>query len=97
MAEYEEIIGNFYSPNYAELILKGLINLPNVIKINPIYYQWGLITVDVDDNKFVDAFITSNADLIVTYDKHFKEFSKIPFPKVNYCNLEELFSEYMKS
>lgn len=90
LSEYEEIIGSFYSPEYASLILKGLLNLPNVLKLNPIYYQWGLIKVDADDNKFVDAFIASNADWIVTYDKHFRELENIPYPKVYFCNLEQL-------
>ncbi|MFN8347674.1 MAG: hypothetical protein U0X91_21900 [Spirosomataceae bacterium] len=37
--EYEEILGKFYSPIYADLILNGLLNLPNVILLNPIYYR----------------------------------------------------------
>ncbi len=89
LEEYEEIMGRFYSAEYASLILKGLLNLPNVIKLNPIYYQWSLITIDTDDNKFVDAYIASNADFIITYDKHFNVLSTIPFPKVLFCSLEE--------
>ena len=87
--EYEEIMGEFYSPSYAELILKGLLNLPNVMRLNAIYYQWDLIKKDADDNKFVDAYIASNAEVIVTYDKHFKELKKILFPKVICMKLEE--------
>jgi uncharacterized protein len=94
LEEYEEILGSFYSPEYATLILKGLLNLPNIIKLNPIYYQWGLITVDIDDNKFVDAYIASNADYIITYDKHFKILNNIPFPKVQFCNLTEFEINY---
>jgi uncharacterized protein len=45
LSEYEEIMGRYYSPEYASLILKGLLNLPNIIRLNPIYYQWNLITV----------------------------------------------------
>ncbi len=89
--EYEEIMGRFYSPEYASLMLKGLLNLPNVIRLNPIYYQWKLITVDVDDNKFVDAFINTNSDWLITFDKHFKILKNIPYPKVSCCNLEEFF------
>ncbi len=89
LEEYEEILGNFYSPEYAELILKALLNLPNVIRLNPIYYQWNLIEDDYDDNKFVDACVASNANLIITYDKHFQILAKIPFPKVLCQNLDE--------
>jgi DUF1016 N-terminal domain len=35
-----------------------------------------------DDNKFVDIAIASNADYIITNDKHFKILSKISFTKV---------------
>lgn len=87
--EYEEIMGRFYSPTYADLILNGLLNLPNVILLNPIYYRWELIKTDPDDNKFTDAYIGSNADVLVTYDKHFKELDSIPFPKIVRMTLEE--------
>jgi predicted nucleic acid-binding protein len=87
--EYEEIMGKYYSSDYATLILKGLLNLPNVIRLNPIYYQWGLITIDEDDNKFVDAYIGSNADWIITYDKHFRVLNDITYPKILCCNLED--------
>lgn len=89
LSKYEEILGEYFSPDYASLILKGLLNLPNVIRLNPIYYQWNLITIDQDDNKFVDAYIASNADWIITFDKHFSILETIPFPKVYYCNLIE--------
>ena len=64
------------------MILNGLLNLPNVILLNPIYYRWELIKVDPDDNKFTDAYIGSNADILVTYDKHFKELDSIPIVRM---------------
>ena len=91
--EYEETMGIFYSSDYAEFILKGILNLPNVFRLNPIYFQWNLITVDVDDNKFVDAYVASNATMIITYDKHFRVLDRIAFPKVIFMNLED-FEEY---
>ena len=51
LEEYEEIIERFYSPEYAALLLKSLLNLPNIVKLNPIYFQWGLIKIDYDDNR----------------------------------------------
>lgn len=94
--EYDEILSNFYSSEYSILILKALLNLPNIVRLNPIYYQWNLITMDVDDNKFVDANIGSNADWIITNDKHFKELTSIPYPKISVCNLEE-FNEILNN
>ncbi len=95
--EYEEILGNYYSQEFASLFLKGLSNLPNTIRLNPIYFQWNLINLDFDDNKFVDAYIGSNADWIVTYDKHFKILDEISFPIVSYCNLEQFHALVEKS
>ncbi|MDF7816886.1 putative toxin-antitoxin system toxin component, PIN family [Runella sp. MFBS21] len=96
LGEYEEIMGRFYSPVYADLVLNGLLNLPNIVLLNPIYYRWELIKVDNDDNKFVDAYIGSNADVLITYDKHFKELDLISFPKVVRMTIEE-FNVFLSS
>ena len=53
-----------------------------------IYYNWNIITIDPDDNKFFDAAVAGNADYLVTNDKHFNEALKIEFPKVNIINAE---------
>lgn len=41
------------------------------------------MSIDPDDNKFVDCAIASNAHFLVSQDKHFKVLAEIPFPKVN--------------
>ena len=87
LLEYEEQLAQFYSPEYAETIIKVLINLPNVIKINPISFNWLLITQDPDDDKFVDAYVASNADIIITNDRHYKVLKKIKFPPVSFCKI----------
>jgi uncharacterized protein len=81
LAEYEEQIADFYSPTVAENVLKTIINLPNIEKVEP-SYRWDLITVDKDDNKFVDCAIACGADYIITNDKHFRVLENVPFPKV---------------
>ena len=87
LLEYEEQLSEFYSSEYAETIMKVLINLPNVIKINPIYFNWLLITQDPDDDKFVDAYVASNADIIITNDRHYKVLKKIKFPPISFCRI----------
>lgn len=87
LLEYEEQLAQFYSPEYAETIIKVLINLPNVIKINPISFNWLLIAQDPDDDKFVDAYVASNADIIITNDRHYKVLKKIKFPPVSFCKI----------
>ena len=97
MLEYEEIIiRKFpYSPQTAEFLLSLLIRLPNVHFILPTY-RWQLISVDPDDNKFVDTAIVSGADYIVTEDRHFKVLASNAFPVVKVINLET-FSELLKN
>ncbi|QNU68960.1 hypothetical protein EHE19_004175 [Ruminiclostridium herbifermentans] len=56
--------------------------MPNVYKVD-IYYNWNLITNDADDNKFVDCTIASNAQVLVTQDKHFEVIKNIEFHRVN--------------
>ena len=65
----------------AENILVVIENLENVIFSNP-SFKFNLNTMDSDDNKFVDCAIASNADLILTEDRHFDELKNIDFPKV---------------
>jgi putative PIN family toxin of toxin-antitoxin system len=90
LLEYEEQLSIFYSPEFADLIIKVFINLPNVVKVQPISFNWQLIYLDADDNKFVDAYIASNADIIVSNDRHFQELKKISFPEISVCKLEDV-------
>lgn len=87
--EYTEILERFYSGKVAEYIINAIISLPKTKIINSIYYKWELITADKDDNKFVDAHIISNADYIVTNDRHFDVLKNIDFPSVNIISLDD--------
>ncbi len=88
LEEYEEVLGNFYSPTLATNVIELLLNLPNGIPVTP-YYKWSLIK-DQDDNKFVDCAIACQADYIITHDRHFGALTKIEFPKVHTLKMEEL-------
>ena len=87
--EYEEIIEKIFSHEASEVVIKALLNNSNSIKINSIYYKWNLITVDPDDNKFIDAYVTGSADYLITNDKHFHVLNSINFPKINVINLSD--------
>lgn len=87
LLEYEEQLSIFYSPQYANLIINAICNLPQTIEVNPIYFNWLLIQNDNDDNKFIDAYISGQAEYLITNDKHFKEISKIEFPKIRCTKL----------
>jgi uncharacterized protein len=81
LAEYEEIIGQRYDKQTVNDIFELFLNLPNIIKKEH-SYRFLLIEADADDDKFSDIAIASNADLLVTDDKHFNILKKIGFPKV---------------
>jgi uncharacterized protein len=85
--EYEEILEKIYSTEVAENVVKAILNHSKTILIDKIYYNWNLIFVDQDDNKFVDAYITGNASFLVTNDKHFEILKAIKFPPVSIINL----------
>ncbi|MGC4128158.1 MAG: putative toxin-antitoxin system toxin component, PIN family [Bergeyella sp.] len=88
LLEYEEIITEKYGKSTANAFMALLSELPNVQFINT-YYQWNLIFADADDNKYCDCAIASNADFLVTEDKHFKILKNIPFPYLRIYTTEE--------
>ncbi|WP_338400493.1 PIN domain-containing protein [Palleniella muris] len=49
----------------------------------------GIITADVDDNKFVDCAIAANARFIVSEDAHFNAVRRIDFPALVVLRLAE--------
>ncbi len=79
--EYEEKLQERFRPGVAENTLGFIMRSPDVVFVSN-YFFWNLITVDPDDNKFVDCAISANANFIVTNDKHFKVLKKIPFPSM---------------
>ena len=93
LSEYEEIISDKYSATVARNVIRTLLLLPNVIQVN-VYYNWNLIRNDRDDDKFVDCAIASNADAIITHDKHFNILENISFPSVKIMNVSKFDSLY---
>ena len=77
--EYEEILEKIFSHEVAENVVKAILNHSKTILIDKIYYNWNLISVDQDDNKFVDAYIAGGAEFLVSNDKHFEILHSINF------------------
>ena len=96
ITEYEEILARKTSPAFSEMIIHIILNSENVVFVNP-YYKFGLITVDPDDNKFVDCAIIAKANYIVSQDTHFDVLKTINFPKVSTIRIEEFVKELEKS
>jgi len=87
LMEYEEKLVQFYKKQVAGDILNFIFYSLNTLQVTP-YFQWNLISVDPDDNKFVDCALNSGADFIVSNDKHFNILKDIAFPKVNVIDIE---------
>lgn len=89
LEEYEEVLINKTTPNFAHLALNVILNNPYTILITP-YYHFNLIQVDPDDNKFVDCAVAANAKFIVTEDRHYDILYKIDFPRVDIVGLDKM-------
>lgn len=95
LLEYEEILKKKVGLELASVVIEIIENAPNTIFITR-YFEWNLINTDLDDNKFVDCAIASNAKLLVTEDKHFNVLRRIDFPKVQLINIEKFITVELK-
>jgi len=88
LLEYEEILKEKASAKASEMFLKTIAHSENVIRKDP-FYRLNLITVDPDDNKFVDCAFACQAEFIVTDDTHFDVLDTIDFPKIIVHKLDQ--------
>lgn len=86
--EYIEIMQKLMGLAVAEYVIKTILNSDFVQVVNP-YFNFHLIDIDKDDNKFVDCAIAAEAKCIVTNDHHYDVLKTIPFPKVEVVSLVE--------
>ena len=87
LEEYEEVLARNINSRIAQYVLSALLNRRNVCLIN-VYFKFGLIAADPDDNKFVDCAIAVNARFIVTEDKHFEALKEVDFPRVDIIGID---------
>jgi len=69
--EYEEIAGERGGPAFAARIMHWLSLVSaawDTVDVVQPSYQFGVISSDPDDNKFVDCGIVANADFVITND-----------------------------
>lgn len=88
LVEYNEIIARHMGPEVADLALKAILQLPNLVFVNK-YYFWQLVSKDPDDNKFVDCAIASNAKYIVSEDRHLSAIKTDEFFKVEVLSIAD--------
>lgn len=88
LEEYEEILAQKTTPEIARNVVEAIANLTTTIMQNT-YVHFELLPADSDDNKFVDCAVASDAEYIVTNDKHFNPLKEIPWPKVEVIKIAE--------
>lgn len=99
LTEYYEQITIRYGLLKTDFSLDYLLLLPN-IKFTTPFFHWLLIENDIDDNKFVDCFLMSQSDYIISNDRHFKHLKPGGFPSVSvltYQQFEERFKKLFDS
>ena len=88
LEEYEEILAQKTTPDIARNVVDAIVNLTTTTMQNT-YVHFEMLSADLDDNKFVDCAIASEAEYIVTNDKHFNPLREIPWPKVEIIKIAE--------
>jgi len=91
--EYREILARKTTAEIAENIIEFLSISPFVEKAE-IYFNFLLISEDLDDNKFVDCAIAANAVCLVSNDRHFQVLKTVDFPQVTILKLQEFEEKY---
>ena len=86
--EYEEIIAQKTNVEIARNVVEAIARL-NTTEFLKVYYHFGLIEADADDNKFVDCAVAADAEYIVTNDTHFNILKHIEWPKLNVITIND--------
>jgi putative PIN family toxin of toxin-antitoxin system len=93
LLEYEEILTKKANIEVARNVIDFLLISPFVQKTD-IYFNWSLIQDDPDDDKFIDCYLSSGAEYLLTNDKHFNVICQIDFPKINIISLTDFENKY---
>lgn len=88
LTEYEEILTQKVGPEIATNVISAILDLPNT-RLVQVHYHLRLITVDPDDDKFVDCAFKTNARYIVTEDGHFDVLKHTVFPLIDVIGIDE--------
>jgi putative PIN family toxin of toxin-antitoxin system len=88
LLEYFEILKEKNSNEVAENVTAFLLSAKNVIQIKT-HFNFQLIDLDKEDNKFIDCAVASNAHFLVSNDNHFNILKTIEFPVVSLLTLQE--------
>ena len=86
--EYEEILTQKTTAEIARNVVKTIMRL-NTTVFQRVYYHFGLIETDPDDNKFVDCAIAVDAEYIVSNDTHFNVLKHVDWPRLTIIDIKD--------
>ncbi|MDB5281807.1 MAG: PilT protein domain protein [Bacteroidota bacterium] len=86
--EYEEKFGLFWGAEVTHNLLGTILTAENT-SLYDIFYFFHLVQGDVDDNKFADTYLSSNADLLISNDRKLLALNQNEFPPMRVMSLED--------
>lgn len=86
--EYEEILAEKTNAEIARNVVRAITRLHTTI-FQQVYFHFGLIEADPDDNKFVDCAVAVDAEYIVTNDAYFNILKQIEWPRLTVIDIKE--------
>ena len=94
LLEYEEIFLDRWGKDVTENLLSRLIRAKNTELVN-VFFNFDLVRLDTDDNKFADTYIASGADYLISNDSKLLALHNLKFPPFQVLNLQN-FSAMLK-
>ena len=92
LLEYEEIFTSKWGVEVTENLFARMLKADNISFFNN-YFDFNL-SKDIDDDKFINLYIASNSDFLITNDNDILQFKNNPFPPLKIFTLQE-FSVYL--
>ncbi len=92
LLEYEEIFTQKWSSEVTENLFARMLKAKNISFFNN-YFDFNLSS-DADDNKFINLYIASNSDFLITNDSDILRLKNNPFPPLTIITLQD-FSGYL--
>ncbi len=88
LLEYEEKFNEFWGEQVTHNLLGTMLTAENT-SLHTVFYFFHLVQGDADDNKFSDAYLVANADVLVSNDRQLLSLNTIEFPPVRVISLED--------
>ena len=92
LSEYEEKLAEKTTPGIARNVLEAITRLHTTV-FQQVYFHFGLIEADPDDNKFVDCAVAVDAEYIVTNDTHFNILKQIDWPRLTVIDIKDFMKQ----